>query len=320
MAECIRAVFAPYAVLSAHLLWHTQHWVPHRNLKGFSHDFGPGLHASSCARWVKFFSILIVKNACKGCIRIRGQRRYAAAFIFDWGNTMFFGIGVGVTLLEPLGLAAKVTFNFAGLVTSAEVGRHAQTGQMLTVLPSTPITNPRWQRHDGIGWSDIPSATGLSYAPTINVDGVIDQSFVRFIGTFEAEDYASQGYAVLHIAPVAEPLPPVVATFGDGAIDVPLSASFIGQDLIFTTNDAQATITGDLLTIADVVRDDTMTITATNSGGSVTTSLDITISQVAGTTWVFTNQGNGSFIFESTGTMPNIALNDNGDSTFTRAT
>lgn len=89
--------------------------------------------------------------------------------------------------------------------------------------------------------------------------------------------FTVQPRVVLSGAPVAVTLAAVTAVQGIGAPTVNLSAGFAGSNLIYTSDQSWATVSGSVLTIADEVRSGTVRITATNSGGSAFIDLSVTI-------------------------------------------
>ncbi len=173
-------------------------------------------------------------------------------------------------LRPPLVLAAEIT----GLSSSATYGEYAQIGTALTGVVTGLLGDEslihRWQDSGGV----IEGADGASYIP------LADQDFeaLRYVPLVNGDAVTSPAYTVRHAPPIAGTLAPVSEILGSGTPTVNLTAGFTGEALSFSEFVPWAQIDGTILTIDDALRNDIVTITATNSGGQASVDLSVTIS------------------------------------------
>lgn len=176
-----------------------------------------------------------------------------------------------VDILAPLVYSATI----AGLTESAGFGLHARIGTMLTgEIANLRVGDTllhRWQDGSGV----IGGADTANFTPTDSQD----LETLRYVPLVNGTEVASPAYTIRHAPPVAGTLVPVVGILGDGHISVNLSVGFTGAALIFSENVPWAQITGSVLTIDDAPRDESVTITATNSGGQASLDLSVTIAE-----------------------------------------
>jgi len=163
-----------------------------------------------------------------------------------------------------------------GLTNNPTYGQTAQDGVQLTAVAS----NLDELTVTGYQWRTVESATTLSSVATYTPNGsVIDLDNLYCVVTLsDASTINTSTYVVRYAPPVAGSLVGVNETQGIGTPTVNLAAGFTGSGLVYTENASWASITGSSLTIDDAVRTDTITITATNSGGAATVDLSVTIS------------------------------------------
>lgn len=207
-----------------------------------------------------------------------------------------------------LAAAAAIVYSasLSGLTDNATHGLTAQIGTALmgTISPlqgSEDIVH-RW-RLDGalIGGADTASYTPLAGQNLQNL---------RYAPAVNGTDVVSDAHLVRHAAPVAGTLVAVSTVQGSGTPQVNLSAGFTGDDLGFSEAVNWASISGSVLTIADEVRNVTLPITATNSGGAATVDLSVEITApvvvvVAPIADQTITQGTGDATFDLRGVFDN---------------
>ena len=210
--------------------------------------------------------------------------------------------GFALTVLAPVVYAAGIT----GLVNnpthgpSARIGT-ALNGEISNLLGSETVLH-RWRLDGGL----IGGAGSASYTPAPGDD----LGLLSYAPLVNGEEVASPSYTVRFAPPVAGSLAPVDTVEGGGGILVNLVPGFTGDNITYTETAGWASISGSTLTIDDAPRSDTLTITATNSGGQATVDLDVTIAPLLVTlVTAIANQtlqqGSGDVTIDLTGIFAN---------------
>lgn len=197
-------------------------------------------------------------------MRLLDGHNFAAAGLLQRGHGLTVNGGLRVSI--------------TGLFSNPTHGLSGQIGDLLTGVLSGLVGGEtivhRWTLDDVV----ISGATGQTYRPIV----ADELGVVRYVPLVDGVEVRSAGYVARRVPPVAGTLSAVDEIIGSGDITVNLAAGFAGNGLRYTSDQTWATVplTGNILTIGtDVARDDTVTITATNSGGSATVPLSVTISQ-----------------------------------------
>lgn len=199
-------------------------------------------------------------------VRFGGSARFAPV---RFGPAKFGGFG------EIIGSLATI----AGLTDNPTYGLVAQIGELLTgAIPDLvggEVIVHGWTLDGAV----IAGATEQTYRPIV----ADELGVVRYAPTVDGVERFSQGFIARRVPPIAGTLAAVNETVGSGQPTVNLAAGFTGNGLRYTSDQPWATVplTGSVLTILDELRDDTVAITATNSGGSVTVDLSVTIAKRA---------------------------------------
>ena len=141
-----------------------------------------------------------------------------------------------------------------------------------------PVLSVRWTRNG----ADIPGATGADYVPVAADEGTELRGVVTAANAAGTAEAATGAVRIVHVAPVATgALGDRVLDQGQGAATLDASAAFTGAALTFGVTGGGATIdpaTGILSLSADTPRaGETVTVTATNSGGSASVSFTVTV-------------------------------------------
>ena len=136
----------------------------------------------------------------------------------------------------------------------------------------------RWRR-DGV---DVPGASAPDYVPVAADDGTELRCVVTATNASGSASAVTEAVRIVHAAPVATgALGDRVLDQGQGAVTLDASAAFTGAALTFGVTGGGATIdpaTGILSLAADTPRaGETVTVTATNSGGSASVSFTVTV-------------------------------------------
>ncbi|AEI93474.1 right-handed parallel beta-helix repeat-containing protein [Roseobacter litoralis] len=177
----------------------------------------------------------------------------------------------GHGLFGEVRLAARIT----GLTSNATFGATAQSGASLgfavSGLPDgVTVTGQSWRTS-----SAGELATTATYAPDASTNDLENLFVVLTLS--DGESIQTPASIIRHPAPVAGTLAPVLEVQGNGTPSVNLAAGFTGADLRYSASPAWITISGSTATIADALRSEVVAITATNSGGSVTVDLAVSI-------------------------------------------
>ena len=182
-----------------------------------------------------------------------------------------FVASVALRILPPLLVLAPVL---------AGTGR---IGQPVTVSAGSwsgvpaPATSVAWLR-DGTA---IAGATGLSYTPVAVDDGHALAARVKAANSAGSAETVTAALAVTYSAPVAKGgLFDEVFDLGSGVQTVAAAAAFTGEALRFAVTGAGATVdqgTGVVTIPTDKAVQATVTVTATNSGGSASTAFAVTV-------------------------------------------
>ena len=139
-----------------------------------------------------------------------------------------------------------------------------------------PTLALQWRR-DGAG---IAGATGASYTPVAADDRTALSCRVTASNTAGSLSATTTSLSVAYAAPVAGTLPDLVLTLGDAG-SVAAAAAFTGSGLGYAVSGAGATIdaaTGVLgIPTAALLAATTVTVTATNSGGSASVSFKVSV-------------------------------------------
>ena len=167
------------------------------------------------------------------------------------------------------------------LVAAPALTGSGKIGQPVTLTPglwSDPAAALaiEWRRN-GVALS---GATGTAYAPQ-PADDMTELS-VRVTATNAAGNLAvvTAALSITYVAPEAVGvLPEEVFDEGTGPQEVPAKGAFRGENLSFAANGAGASVDSEgVVSIpTDVPLSDTVTVTATNSGGSATQSFAVTV-------------------------------------------
>ena len=141
-----------------------------------------------------------------------------------------------------------------------------------------PAVTPRWRRN-GV---DVPGATALDYVPGAADDGAELRCAVTASNASGTASAVTEAVRVVHPAPVAAgALADLVLDQGQGARTLDASLAFTGAALVFGVSGAGATVdpaTGLVSIPLGAPRAaETVTVTATNSGGSASVSFAVTI-------------------------------------------
>ena len=168
------------------------------------------------------------------------------------------------------------------LVVAPVVAGPAKIGQALTLQGGSwsgfpdPVVSRQWLR-DG---ADIPGATGASYTPVPADD--LKPLCCRVTATNLAGSAVTvtAGLTATYVAPVAKgELDEEIFDVGPGVETVVAGPDFVGANLSFAVTGAGATI--DLNGVVSIPTDKPVqalvTVTATNSGGSATSSFQVTV-------------------------------------------
>ncbi|WP_375227488.1 hypothetical protein [Roseobacter sp. S98] len=194
-------------------------------------------------------------------MRLLAGHNLAARGILLRGHAL---LGDGVSAV-----GASVT----GLTNNPTHGLTAQIGVALTGaisgLSGGEVIVHRWTA-DGTA---ISGASTANYTPVAGDD----LKALRYAPLVDGAPVQSAAYTVRYAIPIAGALVAVEEIQGNGEPVVNLAAGFTGDDLTYSESVAWSSIAGSALTISDALRDDTVTITATNSGGSATVDLSVRI-------------------------------------------
>lgn len=203
----------------------------------------------------------------------------------------FIGVGTNRRMRrKAIGSISPFTATVAGLTNNPTFGPTAQisvtlTGSISGLTGGETIVH-RWL----LGGVPIAGADGDTYSPIV----AQDTQSLRYSPTVDGEAVNTSSYTIRRIPPVAGALAAVNETVGSGQPTVNLAAGFTGNGLLYTSDQPWATVplTGSVLTILDELRDDTVTIAASNSGGSATVDLSVTIAERPAATLYVSSAGN----------------------------
>ncbi len=191
-------------------------------------------------------------------------------------------IGIGATRGKRRGKGPRISAAISGLTDNPTYGLTAQAltslnGELSGLVGGETVVH-RWTLND----VPIAGENGPSYfVPSVNSPDVNDLDVLRYAPTVDGVDVESPAQTIRRVPPTAGTLAAVNETQGNGTPTVTLSSGFSGGGLVYTVNVNWVTVSGNVLTIDDVVRDDVVTVTASNSGGAATVDLSVVISEVS---------------------------------------
>lgn len=203
---------------------------------------------------------------------------------------MLFAGDIGVTSRRPRQSASGSPP--ASVILTGLVSGRAEESATLGFIASdlTRVLSQRWQTSpDGTAWRDIPGASDAT--ETIDIVGgrLTDLYLLRVVVDIDGADVASNIARLTYAAPIADgTLTDRVFSQDTGIQSYDTSADFTGDDLTFSVN-AFAGVSVDpgagviqFATDAMAVQYGTqVTVTATNSGGSDSTSFRFDITAAA---------------------------------------
>ena len=185
--------------------------------------------------------------------------------------TVSFVATVAVRILPPVLVLAPVLAGTGRIGEPVTVSTGSWSG-----VPA-PTTSVAWLR-DGVA---IVGATGMSYTPVAADDGKSLSARVTATNAGGSAAIVTAALAVTYAPPVAKgALHEVIADLGSDVETVAARADFTGENLSFAVSGAGATIdakTGLVSIPTDKAVQATVTVTATNSGGSATSSFQVTV-------------------------------------------
>ncbi|MEP1611118.1 MAG: hypothetical protein ABJL72_04270 [Roseobacter sp.] len=170
---------------------------------------------------------------------------------------------------------ASTRILISGLSSNDFYTNFALDGQLLTAVPSAPLDSQNWQ----VNGVDIPGATDLTYRPALGVDGVADTDAIRLRGVLGGQAFFSFSYILRRPAPVFTGYEPVEEIAADGPFQVALATGFTGAGLSFESSEAWAEVVSGNLSLAAELRSGTIIVTASNSGGSASGSMQINLTE-----------------------------------------
>ncbi len=186
-----------------------------------------------------------------------------------------------------LNIAAAPEASAPVLLTAPELRGSGFVGDALEVVPGTwggqpvPAIALQWLR-DG---AEIEGETGAAYAPQAADDGQEITCRVTAVNASGALSAEPEAVRVIWAAPrLVDVLADVAVKKGADLVSVAAAAAFAGEGLHFAVAGGGAEIdpkTGVLTLPTDAVRDgETVTVTATNSGGSADASFLLTVTEI----------------------------------------
>ena len=174
----------------------------------------------------------------------------------------------------------------------------------------TPVLSPRWRRNG----AEISGAAGAEYTPVAADDGADLDCVVTAVNAAGSAEAATETVQVTWPAPVgAGVLADLVLDQGPGARTLDASGAFAGAALAFGVSGAGASVdpaTGLVSIPLDAPRAaETVTVTATNSGGSASVSFAVTVVEADTAAPVLTA---GAIYADATPAALSIASNEGG--------
>ena len=194
-----------------------------------------------------------------------------------------------VTVIAAPVLTAPASLVAPSLSGSGRVGAPMRVEAGTWSGDPTPVLSLRWRRNG----AEISGATGAEYTPVAADEGADLDCLVTAVNAAGSAEAATGAVRIVHAAPsVLAALPDAVFGQGGGTASLPTAQGFAGEDLTFGVTGAGATIdpaTGWISLGTDLPRvAETVTVTATNSGGSVSIGFTVTVTAADTTAPVLT--------------------------------
>ena len=176
---------------------------------------------------------------------------------------------------------APASLSAPSLAGTGRVGASMRVNPGVWSGEPTPVLSLRWWRN-GV---DIPGATGSDYVPVAADDGADLSCVVTASNAAGSVSAVTGAVRITRAAPVATgTIADRVLDQGTGAVTLDASAAFIGAALTFVVIGAGAAIdpaTGVLsIPVGTPRAAETVTVTATNSGGSASSAFTVTVKAV----------------------------------------
>ena len=183
-----------------------------------------------------------------------------------------------MTVIAAPVLTAPVSTVAPSLSGSGRVGTLLRIDAGIWSGDPTPVLSLRWRRNG----AEISGATGAEYTTVAADEGADLDCLVTAVNAAGSAEAATGTVRIVHAAPsVLAALPDAVFDQGGGTASLPTAQGFTGEDLTFGVTGAGASIdpaTGRISLGTDLPRAaETVTVTATNSGGSAAVSFTVTV-------------------------------------------
>ncbi|RWR09821.1 sialate O-acetylesterase [Paenirhodobacter populi] len=172
------------------------------------------------------------------------------------------------------GASAGVTASISGLSASGK----ATTGVTLTGQVSGVTGAPTIEHRWFVGVAQVGNAQ--SYTPIIGEEPIQDGVMLTYAPLIGGVEVSSPVAIVAHAAPTASgTVPAISAVEGEGLFLVPTSSYFSGEGLVYSISGGGSidASTGQVSFLAAGITSGTMTVTATNSGGSATRTINYAV-------------------------------------------